>query len=84
MPSSYLSRMRELSRTPRGISELTDISNLPVDPSLPPEERIGRFVQSVGNPYQFRVGDTAVRVHFSEGGPTLGAQLLNAAKNGRL
>lgn len=50
---------------------LVDIRDIQVDPDLPREERMRDFIRQVKNPYCFRVGDTAVKVSYAEGGATL-------------
>lgn len=51
--------------------DLVDIRHVEIDRSLPKEERIQQFVKQIKNPYCFRVGDTVVKVSFTENGPTL-------------
>ena len=47
------------------ISQLVDIRNVKIDRSLPSEERIKSFIEQIKNPYQFKVGDTVVKVSFA-------------------
>jgi len=51
--------------------ELSDISNVSI-PNSDPKDKIAAFLQAVGNPYLFRVGDIGVHVSFSgQDGDTL-------------
>ena len=52
-------------------SKLADMSKVKLDNSLSREERINRIVRAAKNPYCFRYGDTAVKLEFSDDGPTL-------------
>ena len=42
--------------------ELTDISSMKLDPSVPQELRAAYMLKEMGNPYCFRVGDLGVKV----------------------
>lgn len=48
--------------------ELVDISGITIERSLNKEERMKWFVEKVGNPYEFRVGDIEVAVTFEADG----------------
>jgi hypothetical protein len=50
---------------------LADMSGFEFDKSLPQKERARRFFAAIKNPYLFRLDDMAVKVEFTEGGPTL-------------
>ena len=52
-------------------SELSDVSELSFDYSLPPKERAARILEHVKNPYCFRYGETAVKVEFADNAPPL-------------
>lgn len=52
-------------------SQLTDVSGIDFDNSLPQRERAAHILKQVKNPYCFRHGDTAVKVEFPEDGPPL-------------
>lgn len=54
-----------------GKSNLVDIQSVTIDPTLPVEERLSRFVAQVTNPYLFMCGETPVRVTFRQNGHTL-------------
>ena len=45
--------------------QLVDIRDVKIDRSLPSEERIKSFIEQIKNPYQFKVGNTVVRVSFA-------------------
>lgn len=53
---------RDMASCDKG--QLTDLSEIEIDTELAITERIGRFIHQVGNPYLFKVGDTAVKVEF--------------------
>ena len=60
--------------THNGLSQpLTDPREARIDPALPAERRIRLFLQQGGDPYAFRVGNTEVRVAFTDGAPSLQA-----------
>ncbi len=75
LSSQGLASMRRMDIETCVVSDLTDISNVQVDHSLPVSERITRFVAEVGNPYLFRVEDTAVKVQYSGQGVSLQERL---------
>ena len=51
--------------------ELTDISSMKLDPSVPQELRAAYVLKEMGNPYCFRVGDLGVKVEFLDNAPPL-------------
>ena len=53
------------------IEELKDISQIVVNQDKPVMEKILAFMAEIGNPYLFRVGNTPVKVSFTEDSPTL-------------
>ena len=53
------------------LDELVDIRDVKIDRTLPVEERIISYVQQIKNPYMFKVGNTVVRVSYTENGPSL-------------
>ena len=63
--------MAEKHQVDKSIDELVDIRDVKLDSSLGQAERIQSFLQQIKNPYCFRVGDVAVNVAYTEGGPTL-------------
>lgn len=56
---------------------LPDIRSARIDPTLPVNERIRLFVDKLGDPYHFCVGDTPVSVLFDDGAPSLQARLTD-------
>ena len=46
--------------------QLVDLRTVRIDPSLPTGERLRSFVAQIRDPYHFRVGETEVRVSFSD------------------
>ena len=54
---------------------LTDITQIRVDQNLSGDERISDYLEQVGNPHLFRVGDVVVKCSYAESGPSLNEQL---------
>ena len=54
---------------------LTDITQIRVDQSLSGDECIRNYLEQVGNPHLFRVGDVIVKCSYAESGPSLNEQL---------
>jgi len=52
-------------------SELVDIRDVSVDPTLPREERIAEFVRQIKNPYLFRCGAFTIHAKYAKDGPSL-------------
>ena len=52
-------------------SELADILEVSVDPSLDREDRIAEFRLQIGDPHHFRCGDIVVHAHYAQDGPSL-------------
>lgn len=48
------------------LSDLKDISQIKIDEGEPLNLRIFKFINQVGSPYMFRVGNTPVKVVFSK------------------
>ena len=65
-------------RTIEGIdkSQLVDLQDVKIDQRLTKENRIKSYIKQVKNPYLFKVGDTAVRIRFTESGPSFEEKLL--------
>ena len=59
------------------ISQLVDIRDVKIDCSLPSEERIKSFIEQIKNPYQFKVGDTVVKVSFANTQNTITDNFIN-------
>lgn len=51
-------------------SKLVDLNTVRIDESQPVPMRVASFVEQIGNPYCFRVGDVAVKVKYRSDGPT--------------
>jgi len=58
--------------------ELSDITKIELNDSNLAIDKICEFMQKVSNPYVFRIGDTPVKVIFSENAPTIQESLLRA------
>lgn len=48
--------------------ELADITKIHLDSCQTKEEKIKSFLEQVGNPYCYRVGDVIVKTRYSENG----------------
>lgn len=48
--------------------ELADITKISLDGCRTKEEKIKSFLEQVGNPYCYRVGDVIVKTRYSENG----------------
>lgn len=48
--------------------ELVDITTIRLDGCRTKEEKIKSFLEQVGNPYCYRVGDVIVKTRYSENG----------------
>lgn len=65
-----LSRLEEMKAVDiRNIApeNLVDITGIHIDKSLEGEKRKEEFIRQVGNPYCYRVGNTIVKLSYSEG-----------------
>ena len=62
--------MNEPNRMPHQ-NQLKDLRSVNIDASLPVPERIRSFVQQIGNPYHYKVGDVVVTVSYNGDGGTL-------------
>lgn len=54
---------------------LVDITQIRPDQSLRGEDRIRDYLEKVGDPHLFRVGDVVVKCTYAEQGPSLNEQL---------
>lgn len=48
------------------VKELVDIGSVKIDQTLPREERVRSYLSQIKNPYCFKVGETVVKVKFSQ------------------
>lgn len=55
----------------KGHQGLVDLSEVEIDNSLNKAERIHSFIEKVGNPYAFRVGNVEVEISFESDGESL-------------
>lgn len=49
-------------------NKLVDISNIKIDETAPVSDRVFQFIEQIGNPYCFKVGNVAVKVSYQEEG----------------
>lgn len=52
-------------------NQLVDLNDVQIDSSLPVNERIASFVQQIGNPYHYKVGEVIVHVSYTPNGKSL-------------
>ena len=51
--------------------DLFDVSELTLDPSVPKELRAAKIIQTIGNPYCFRLGGMGIKLEFADSAPSL-------------
>jgi hypothetical protein len=51
--------------------DLVDVSGFTFDTTVPQDKRAARLLETVKNPYCFRVGDMGVKLEFSDNAPAL-------------
>ena len=51
--------------------DLVDVSGFTFDTTVPQNKRAARILETVKNPYCFRVGDMGVKLEFSDNAPPL-------------
>ena len=61
-----LNEMKNADLQSCNIDELVDIRDVKVDKSKSQMEKLVDFIEKIKNPYLFKVGDTVVKVRFSE------------------
>ena len=59
------------------LASLVDIRDVRIDRSLPMEERVKSYVEQVKNPYMFKVGNTVVRISYTDNGRTMNDNFVN-------
>ena len=62
-------------------NSLTDIKNINIATDQPSVSKIKSFVEHVGNPYLFKVGEIAVKLEF-EGGVSFNKAFANLIRTG--
>ena len=63
--------MARKSRKSELLDSLVDLRDVKIDRSQPIEERKKSYVEQIGNPYLFKVGDVVVRLSYSNTQRTL-------------
>lgn len=86
METSFISaeelrKMKDVDIRTVDKNQLVDLNSVVIDESRPVRERMASFVQQIGNPYCFRVGDVAVKVVYKENGPTFQQNLEDMLMN---
>ena len=59
------------------LATLVDIRDVKIDRSQPVEDRMKSYVEQIKNPYMFKVGNTIVRVSYSNTQSTINDNLVN-------
>lgn len=68
MTQSQLCMLQNASVDSCDPSTLTDIRTISVNGSQPVSQRMTDFLEAIGNPYLFRVGEVVVKVKFNPSG----------------
>ena len=76
-----LRKMKDVDIRTVDKNQLVDLNSVVIDESRPVQERMMSFIQQIGNPYCFRVGDVAVKVVYKENGPTFQQNLEDMLMN---
>lgn len=76
-----LRKMKDIDIRTVDKNQLVDLNSVVIDESRPVQERMVSFLQQIGNPYCFRVGDVAVKVVYKENGPTFQQNLEDMLMN---
>lgn len=58
-------------------SKLVDLRDVKIDRRLSKEDRIKSYIKQIKNPYLFKVDDTAVKIRFTDDGPSLEEKLCS-------
>ena len=67
----------QMARSATAHDQLVDIRDVKIDRSLPSDERIKSFIEQIKNPYQFKVGNTVVKVSFANTQNTITDNFIN-------
>lgn len=59
------------------LATLVDIRDVKIDRSQPVEDRMKSYVEQIKNPYMFKVGNTIVRVSYSNTQSTINDNFVN-------
>lgn len=51
--------------------DLIDVSGFSFDTAIPQEQRAAQLLETIKNPYCFRVGDMGVKLEFTDNAPAL-------------
>ena len=76
-----LRRLQQADISACDIDRLTDISNLQINANQRTIEKMSSFIDRVGNPYLFKVGETVVKVEY-EGGQRFADAFANLIRAG--
>ena len=78
MTQRDLTQLHDFSLQSCDPSKLTDIKGIHIDRSQSIPQRINAFIDTVGNPYLFKVGSVVVKVNFNPGGKTFQNAMVDA------
>lgn len=76
-----LKRCQEVSLEEVDISTIKDISELKISKRKSSNERILDFINSVGNPYIFKIGDKLVQIEFTNNNRTADECITNVIRS---
>lgn len=82
MNFSNLEELKQVNLSNCALSELADLNEITTDRNEALETRLNRFLDAIGNPYIFRVGDTKVKISFARNG-RLAENLSRAMQNSK-
>lgn len=68
MNFSSLEELKRVSLSDCRLNELADLREITTDTKVALETRLNNFLDAIGNPYMFRVGDTKVKISFARNG----------------
>jgi len=77
MEEKFLEEMLKMDIQDIDKDTLIDISEFEFDTTVPREERTGKIIAALKNPYCFRVGEIGVKLEFKENTDTLQTVFTN-------
>lgn len=74
-----LNKMKEVDIREVDINQLGDLEKVRIKKELPIPERVMDFINQIGNPYCFKVGNMVVKLKFKEDGISCQEAFYNMA-----
>ncbi len=69
--SKTIDKFMSVDVTKENVEDLTDISTLKFDNSLPKEKRLAYIMKNLDNPFCFRYGNMGIQLEFDDGAPSI-------------